>query len=51
MMGSQSFNTASRTLRGIEAMSMIRERQVKEISQGDSVSQTEFIKELFGVSA
>jgi IS6 family transposase len=33
MMGFQSFNTARRTLRGIEAMSMIRKGQVKGISK------------------
>jgi transposase-like protein len=31
MMGFQSFNTARRTLRGIEAMAMIRKGQVKEV--------------------
>jgi transposase-like protein len=51
MMGFQSFNTARRTLRGIEAMAMLRKGQVKGVSQGDSVSQVEFINELFGVSA
>ncbi|MBD2079290.1 IS6 family transposase [Leptolyngbya sp. FACHB-17] len=51
MMGFQSFNTARRTLRGIEAMAMIRKGQVKGISQGDSVSQAAFINEIFGVSA
>jgi transposase-like protein len=51
MMGFQSFNTARRTLRGIEAMAMIRKGQVKGISRGDSVSQAHFINEIFGVSA
>lgn len=51
MMGFQSFNTARRTLRGIEAMNMIRKGQVKGINQGDSVSQVEFINEIFGVVA
>ncbi|MBD1845709.1 IS6 family transposase [Cyanobacteria bacterium FACHB-63] len=51
MLGFQSFNAARRTLRGIEAMAMIRKGQVKGISRGDSVSQAEFINELFGVSA
>jgi transposase-like protein len=51
MMGFQSFNTARRTLRGIEAINMIRKGQVKGINQGDSVSQAEFINEIFGVSA
>jgi IS6 family transposase len=51
MMGFQSFNTARRTLRGIEAMAMLRKGQVKGINQGDTVSQMEFINQLFGVSA
>ena len=51
MMGFQSFNTARRTLRGIEAVAMIRKGQVKGINQGESVSQVEFINELFGVIA
>ena len=50
LMGFKSFNTARRTLRGIEAMSMIRKGQVKDIDQGNSVSQVKFIKELFGIS-
>lgn len=51
MMEFQSFNTARRTLRGIEAMNMVRKGQVKGASQGDSVSQAEFINEIFGVVA
>jgi transposase-like protein len=51
MMGFQSFNTARRTLRGIEAMNMIGKGQVKGISRGDSASQAGFINEIFGVSA
>lgn len=51
MMGFGSFNSARRTLSGIEAMSMIRKGQVKGISRGDSVSQVKFIEELFGISA
>jgi len=50
MMGFGSFNTARRTLRGIEAMSMIRKGQVKGIGKGDSVSQAKFIEDLFGIS-
>jgi IS6 family transposase len=50
MMGLKSFNSARRTLSGIEAMNMIRKGQVKGISKGDSVSQIKFIEELFGVS-
>jgi transposase-like protein len=51
MMGFKTFNSARRTLSGIEAMSMIRKRQVKGVKQGDSVSQVEFIEAIFGISA
>jgi transposase-like protein len=51
MMGFGSFNTARRTLSGIEAMSMIRKGQVKGMGKGESVSQAKFIEELFGMSA
>lgn len=51
MMGFQSFTTARRTLRGIEAMAMIRKGQVKGLNRGDSVSPAEFINEIFGVIA
>jgi len=36
-MGFDSFNTARRTLSGVEAMSLISKGQVKGISKGDSV--------------
>jgi len=51
MMGFKSFNSARRTLRGIEAMSMIRKGQVKGVKQGDSVSEVKFIEAIFGIAA
>lgn len=51
MMGFKSFNSARRTLRGIEAINMIRKGQVSGIEQGRSVSQAKLIEELFGVIA
>jgi IS6 family transposase len=51
MIGLKSFNSARKTLRGIEAMSMIRKGQVKGVEQGDSVSQVKFIEALFGIAA
>jgi transposase-like protein len=51
MMGFKSFNTARRTLSGIEAMNMVRKGQVTGIVQGNSISQARFIEELFGVIA
>ena len=51
MMGFKSFNTARRTLSGIEAMNMIKKGQVNGIDKGDSVSQAKFIEKLFAVVA
>jgi transposase, IS6 family len=51
MMGFKSFNSARKTLSGIEAMNMIRKGQVKEAEQGDSMSQVEFIEALFEITA
>ncbi len=51
MMGFKTFNSARRTLSGIEAMNMIRKGQVKEVKQGDSVSQAKFIEAIFGIAA
>ena len=50
MMGFKSFNSARRTLSGIEAMNMIRKGQVKGIEQGDSVSQARFVVSIFGLT-
>jgi transposase-like protein len=44
MMGFKTFNSARRTLSGIEAMNMIRKGQVKRVKQGDSVSQANLLK-------
>lgn len=51
MMGFKSFNSARRTLSGIEAMNMIRKGQVNGINQGDSISQSKFIEVIFGIAA
>jgi transposase, IS6 family len=48
MMGFKTFNTARRTLSGIEAMNIICKGQVNGIGQGDSVSQVKFIEAIFG---
>lgn len=45
MMGFKTFNSARRTLSGIEAMNMIRKGQVKGAKQGDSVSQPTLLKQ------
>jgi len=51
MLEFQSFNTARRTLQGIEAMNMIRKGQVQGIERRDSLSQAKFIEAIFGASA
>ncbi len=51
MMGFKSFNSARSTLKGIEAMNMIRKGQVKGVKQGDSVSEVKFIEAIFGIAA
>ena len=51
MMGFKTFNSARRTLSGIEAMNMMRKGQVKGIEQGDIVSQVKFIEAIFGIAA
>jgi transposase, IS6 family len=50
MMGFKTFNSARITLRGIEAMSMIRKGQVNGVEQGDSVSQARFIESIFEIA-
>ena len=50
-MGFGSFNTARRTLRGFEAMNMIRKGQVQGVEKGDVQAQVEFVSQLFEVVA
>jgi transposase-like protein len=50
-MGFSSFNTARRTIRGYEAMNMIRKGQVQGVEKGDVRAQVEFLSQIFGVAA
>ena len=50
-MGFGSFNTATRTLRGYEAMNMIRKGQVVGVEKGDIKAQVGFVYQIFGVTA
>jgi transposase, IS6 family len=50
-LGFGSFNTAQRTLKGYEAMNMIRKGQIKKIEKGDVLGQISFIHEIFGIAA
>ena len=49
--GDGSFQSAWRTLQGIETMNMIRKGRVRWLANGDAVGQAHFIGELFGLSA
>jgi transposase-like protein len=50
-MGFGSFNTARRTIKGYEAMNMLRMGQVKKVEKGAVREQVKFIAEIFGVVA
>jgi len=50
-MGFGSFNTARRTLRGYEAMNMIRKGQIQGVEKGDIQAQVDFVSQIFGVAA
>lgn len=47
-LGFGSFNTARRTLKGYEAINMIRKGQIDGIDKGDIIGQIAFINEIFG---
>ena len=43
--------TARRTIKGYEAMNMVRKGQIQGVAKGDIRTQTEFVSQLFGVAA
>ncbi len=49
-MGFWSFNTARRTLKGFEAMNMLRKGQVGVVNKNDVRTQIEFVSQIFGVA-
>src|ERR687890_976719 len=49
--GYSSFQSAWRTLQGIEVMNMIRKGRVRGLVKGDALGQALFIGELFGIAA
>ncbi|MBA3920235.1 MAG: IS6 family transposase [Nostocaceae cyanobacterium] len=49
-MGFGSFNTARRTLRGFEAMNMVRKGQVQGVEKGDVRASIELVSQLFGIA-
>ncbi len=50
-MGFGSFNSARRTLRGYEAMNMIRQGQIQGVAKGDIQAQVGFVYQIFQVAA
>jgi len=50
-MGYGSVPTAWRTLRGIEAMDMVRKGRARRVAKGDTLAQIEFVEKLFVIAA
>jgi transposase, IS6 family len=48
-MGFGSFNSARRTIKGYEAMNMIRKGQIQDAEKGDLIGQISFINQIFGI--
>lgn len=46
-----SFNSARRTIKGYEAMNMIRKGQINNVEKGDIIGQISFINQIFGLAA
>jgi len=49
--GYGSFDSAWRTLQGIETMNLIRKGRVRWLAKGDAAGQAHFIAEIFGIAA
>ena len=47
----KSFQTAERTIEGIEAVNMMRKGQVKRLPGSDAMGQAKFVASLFGIAA
>jgi IS6 family transposase len=50
-LGYRSFDTAERTIQGVEAVNMIRKGQVKRLDGSDAMRQAKFVASLFQVAA
>ena len=50
-LGFSSFNTARRTIKGYEAMHMVRKGQIEGVSKGAVEGQVRFVESLFKVAA
>ena len=47
----RSFDTAERTVQGVEAVNMIRKGQVKRLDRSDAMGQAKFVETLFEIAA
>jgi transposase-like protein len=50
-LGYRSFDTAERTLQGVEAMNMMCKGQVKRLDRRDATGQAKFVTSLFQIAA
>jgi transposase-like protein len=50
-LGFGSFHTARRTLKGYEAMAMIRKGQIQNVDRDNVTGQISFIHQIFGIAA
>ena len=50
-LGYRAFDTAQRTLQGVEAVNMIRKGQLKRIGRDDAGGQAKFVASLFHIAA
>jgi transposase-like protein len=49
-LGYRSFDTAERTIQGVEAVNMIRKGQVKRLDRNDARGQAKFVESLFRIA-
>ena len=50
-LGYRSFDTAERTIQGVEAINMMRKGQVKRLDRRDTMGRAKFVESLFHVAA
>ena len=50
-LGYRSFDTAERTLQGVEAVNMMRKGQIKRLDRSDAMGQAKFVASLFQIAA
>jgi transposase-like protein len=49
-LGYRSFDTAERTIQGVEAVNMMRKGQVKRLDRSDAIGWAKFVESLFGLT-